>query len=67
MSQLIAQAEALTPVVPRQYTRFVGDRAEAVESGVIGELRFTIFVEDRELVTLTCSAWQLRPLVVGFL
>jgi FdhD protein len=67
MSLLIDQAEALTPVVPRRYTRFVGDQAEAVEAGVIGEIRFTIFVEDRELVTLMCSAWQLRPLVVGFL
>ena len=59
--------EALTPVVPRQYTRFVGDRAERVEAGVIGEIRFSIFVGDRELVTLMCSPWQLRPLVVGFL
>ena len=67
MSLLTDEAEALTPVVPRQYTRFVGDQPEAVEAGVIGELRFTIFVEDRELVTLMCSAWQLRPLVVGFL
>lgn len=67
MSLLIDQVEALTPVVPRRYTRFVGDQAEAVEAGVIGEIRFTIFVEDRELVTLMCSAWQLRPLVVGFL
>jgi FdhD protein len=67
MSLLIDQVESLTPVVPRQYTRFVGDQAEAVEAGVIGEIRFTIFVEDRELVTLMCSAWQLRPLVVGFL
>ena len=33
----------------------------------IGEIRFTIFVEDRELVTLMCSPWQLRPLVMGFL
>src|SRR5215467_9631514 len=61
------EADALTPVVPRRYTRFVGDRAEIVEAGVIGEIRFTIFVEERELVTLMCSAWQLRPLVVGFL
>ncbi|MDQ3810837.1 MAG: formate dehydrogenase accessory sulfurtransferase FdhD [Chloroflexota bacterium] len=59
--------EALTPVVPRQYTRFVGDMAEVIDAGVIGEIRFTIFVEDRELVTLMCSPWQLRPLVVGFL
>jgi FdhD protein len=67
VSLLIDEAESLTPVVPRRYTRFVGDRAERVEAGVIGEIRFTIFVEDRELVTLMCSAWQLRPLVVGFL
>jgi FdhD protein len=67
VSQLIDSAEALTPVVPRRYTRFVGDQAEAVEAGVIGEIRFTIFVEDQELVTLMCSAWQLRALVVGFL
>ena len=67
MSLLIDQDEALTPVVPRHYTRFVGDAAEPVEAGVIGEIRFTIFVEERELVTLMCSAWQLRPLVVGFL
>jgi FdhD protein len=58
---------ALTPVVPRQYVRFAGDQAESVDAGVIGEIRFTIFVEDRELVTLMCSPWQLRPLVVGFL
>lgn len=67
MSVLLDQAEALTPVVNRRYTRFVGDRPEAVDAGVIGEIRFTLFVEDRELVTLMCSAWQLRPLVVGFL
>jgi FdhD protein len=67
MSLLVPEVEALTPVVTRHYTRFVGDHAEAVEAGVIGEIRFSIFVEDRELVTLMCSAWQLRPLVVGFL
>jgi FdhD protein len=67
MSLLLDEAEALTPVVPRHYTRFVGDQAEAIEAGVIGEIRFTIFIEDRELVTLMCSAWQLRALVVGFL
>ena len=59
--------EALTPVVPRQYVRFVGDRAETVDAGVIGEIRFSIFVDGQELVTLMCSPWQLRPLVVGFL
>jgi FdhD protein len=64
---LEASDHALTPVVPRQYTRFVGDDAEQVDAGVIGEIRFTIFVDERELVTLMCSPWQLRPLVVGFL
>jgi FdhD protein len=59
--------EVITPVVARRYTRFSGDRAEAVDADVIGEMRFSIFVEDRELVTLMCSGWQLRPLVVGFL
>jgi FdhD protein len=59
--------EALTPVVSRRYVRYVGDRAETIEAGVIGEIRFTIFIDDRELVTLMCSAWQLKPLVVGFL
>jgi FdhD protein len=67
MSLLLDATEALTPVVPRQYVRFVGDEPEDVDAGVIGEIRFTIFVEDRELVTLMCSPWQLRPLVVGFL
>jgi FdhD protein len=64
---LLDATEALTPVVPRHYTRFVGDEPENVDAGVIGEIRFTIYVEDRELVTLMCSPWQLRPLVVGFL
>jgi FdhD protein len=59
--------EALTPVVPRHVTRFVGDQAESLAAGVIGEIRFSIFVEGRELVTLMCSPWQLRALVVGFL
>ena len=59
--------EALTPVVPRQFVRFVGNESQAVDAGVIGEIRFTIFVDGRELVTLMCSPWQLRPLVVGFL
>ena len=58
---------AYTPVVARDYVRFVGEQAESVHSGVIGEIRFSIFVEDRELVTLMCSPYQLRPLVVGFL
>jgi FdhD protein len=57
----------LTPVIPRRYVRFTGERGETVDAGVIGEIRFSIIVDDRELVTLMCSPWQLRPLVVGFL
>jgi len=59
--------EALTPVVGRRYVRFVGSQPETVDAGVIGEIRFSVFVDDRELVTLMCSPFQLRPLVVGFL
>jgi FdhD protein len=67
VSLLLDATDALTPVVSRHYVRFVGDQPASVDAGVIGEIRFTIFVEDRELVTLMCSPWQLRPLVVGFL
>src|SRR5712691_10318335 len=59
--------QTLVPVVARQYLRFSGDQAAAVDAGVIGEIRFTIFVAGRELVTLMCSPWQLKSLVVGFL
>jgi FdhD protein len=60
-------AEALTPVVGRQYTHFIGSEPELVQAPVIGEIRLSIIVEERELVTLMCSPWQLQPLVVGFL
>lgn len=67
LDKIESNPETLTPVVGRQYVRFVGDQPETIDAGVIGEIRFTIFVEDRELVTLMCSPWQLRALVVGFL
>jgi FdhD protein len=60
-------SEALGPVVPRSYVRYVGGRSETVDAPVIGEIRFSIIVDQRELVTLMCSAWQLKPLVIGFL
>ena len=60
-------SEELTPVVARRYVRYVGGQPETIDAEVIGEIRFSIFVEDRELVTLMCSAWQLKPLVIGFL
>src|SRR6202158_1388812 len=59
--------ESLVPVVPRQFVRFTGDQPHVIDAGVIGEIRFTIFVEDRELVTLMCSPWQLKSRVVRFL
>jgi FdhD protein len=62
-----SNSEELTPVVSRRYVRYVGGRPETIDADVIGEIRFSIFVEDRELVTLMCSAWQLKPLVIGFL
>ena len=67
LDSMVSDAEALTPVVPRRYVRYVGGRPETVDAEVIGEIRFSIFVDDRELVTLMCSAWQLKPLVIGFL
>ena len=62
-----SNSEELTPVVSRRYVRYIGGRPETIDADVIGEIRFSIFVEDRELVTLMCSAWQLKPLVIGFL
>src|SRR5260221_1477372 len=67
LDSVVSNPETLVPVVPRQYVRFTADRPETIDAGVIGEIRFTIFIEDRELVTLMCSPWQLRALVVGFL
>lgn len=64
---LEAAAGATEPFVPRRIVRFTGRQAESLDGVVIGEMRFTIFVADRELVTLMCSPWKLRPLVVGFL
>ena len=64
---IISTPGDIEPVLPRKYVRFTADRGEAVDDAVIGEIRFSIFVEERELVTLMCSPWQLRPLVVGFL
>ena len=39
----------------------------AVEEEVIGEIRFTVFLDGKELVTFMCSPWKLRELVLGFL
>jgi FdhD protein len=57
----------LEPVIPRRYVRFSSSQGEPIDGAVIGEIRFSILVDGRELVTLMCSPWKLRPLVVGFL
>jgi FdhD protein len=67
LESLDSTSEALGPVVPRRYVRYVGGRPESVDAEVIGEIRFSIFIDGRELVTLMCSAWQVQPLVIGFL
>ncbi|MDP8923083.1 MAG: formate dehydrogenase accessory sulfurtransferase FdhD [Chloroflexota bacterium] len=55
------------PVERRRYVRFRGGEGQAVEDGVIAEIRLSIVVNDRELVQLMCSPHQLNALVVGFL
>jgi FdhD protein len=55
------------PTSRRRYVRYRDDRAVAVDEEVITEIRFSIFVGDQELVTLMCSPWKLRELVIGFM
>jgi FdhD protein len=55
------------PTTTRRYVRYRDDRPSRVEDEVITEIRFSIFVGDQELVTLMCSPWKLRELVIGFM
>jgi FdhD protein len=55
------------PTTTRRFVRYRDDRAVGVEDEVITEIRFSIFLGDRELVSLMCSPWKLRELVIGFL
>jgi FdhD protein len=55
------------PTTRRRYVRYRDQRAVGVEEEVITEIRFSIFVGQQELVTLMCSPWKLRELVIGFL
>ena len=59
--------DAASPVERRTYIRFRGPEGQAVEDGVIVEIRLSIQVNGRELVQLMCSPHQLTALVVGFL
>ena len=56
-----------TPVERRTFVRFRDSTGQAVEDGVIAEIRLSILVNGRELVQLMCSPHQLNALVVGFL
>ena len=62
-----AESAAPGPVERRRYVRFRGADGQAVEDGVIAEIRLSILVNGRELVQLMCSPHQLSALVVGFL
>lgn len=62
-----ARAPAPTAVVPRRYVRYKDEEGTEVSDAVIGEIRFTIYVDGHELVTLMCSPWKLSQLVLGFL
>jgi FdhD protein len=53
--------------VQHSFVRFQGSTPVAVCEAVIGEIRFSVFVDGKELVSFMCSPWMLRELVVGFL
>jgi FdhD protein len=55
------------PTTSRRIVRYRDESGTDVAEEVITEIRFSIFVGERELVTLMCSPWKLRELVVGFL
>lgn len=55
------------PTSTRHIVRYREGQGTEVTEEVITEIRFSIFVGDKELVTLMCSPWKLRELVVGFL
>jgi FdhD protein len=55
------------PTTPRRIVRYSGNQPSPSDEQVITEIRFSILVEGQELVTLMCSPWKLRELVIGFL
>lgn len=56
-----------TPTTSRRIVQVRDGATRVVEDEVITEIRFSVIVEGRELVTLMCSPWKLRELVIGFL
>jgi FdhD protein len=65
--KLMTPSATPTPTVRKSFTRFQGDVPISVDEEVIGEIRFTVFLDGKELITFMCSAWKLRELVLGFL
>jgi len=55
------------PTTSRRIVRYRDAEATGVGEEVITEIRFSIFDGEREVVSLMCSPWKLRELVVGFL
>lgn len=62
-----AQSLTPTPTVRRTFVRYQGSTPVPVDEEVIGEIRFTVFLDGKELITFMCSPWKLRELVLGFL
>jgi FdhD protein len=55
------------PTTTRQIVRYRDCQGTSVQAEVITEIRFSIFLDGKELVSLMCSPWRLRELVIGFL
>lgn len=60
-------SETLVGALPRRYWLLEGERARAVQGGVIHESMLSIHVNGQELATLMCSPLQQEALAVGFL
>ena len=60
-------SDPLVGSLPQRYWLLEGDRARAVDGGVIHESMLSIHVNGQELATLMCSPLQQEALAVGFL
>lgn len=59
--------ETLAGALPQRYWLLEGNRARAVDGGVIHESMLSIHVNGQELATMMCSPLQQEALAVGFL
>jgi FdhD protein len=58
---------ATEPIIRKTVLRFRSDQGAEVEAALISEVPLTIFLDDREVVTLLCTGHHLEDLVLGFL